>query len=308
MAARGQELYTLQNPQGQETTQPVPVLVHAMRGSIDAGHAGSLLVEHLTEKLESTRVASFDLDALMDYRSRRPVMTYEDGAWTDYDQPELVVDLLRDDNGQQLLLLHGSEPDLRWEGFIKAVRELIDWFGVELTVGVHGIPMGVPHTRPITVTAHGTRPEMVEDYPNYISSVRVPGSAAALMELRLGHSGHDAMGFAAHVPHYLAQSDYPKAAAELLRQISKVTGLQLPVGDLEADGTRMEAEIDRQVEASDEVRSVVKALEEQFDSLAEATGDDALGGTSAEPEDVPSADEIAARFSEYLAGRDGTND
>lgn len=304
MAADPRTLYTREVEVPDLPVEQVPVLVHALQGSVDAGHAGSLLAEHLTAKLTTRRVATFDLDTLLDYRSRRPVMTYEEGAWTDYDEPELVLDLLRDDDGQALLLLHGLEPDLRWEAFISAVTQLITDFGVQTTVGVHGIPMGVPHTRPITVTAHATRSELVADYPNYISSVRVPGSVSALLEFRLGRAGHDALGFAAHVPHYLAQSDYPQAAAELLRQISRATDLQLPLGDLEADGLRIQTEIDRQVSASEEVAAVVRALEEQFDSYAEATGHDALGTPVQQPDEVPSAEEIAARFSEYLAGQD----
>ncbi|MGC0273509.1 proteasome assembly chaperone family protein [Pseudactinotalea sp. Z1739] len=304
MAADPRDLYTRETEVTDLPEGEVAVLVHALQGSIDAGHAGALLAEHLTAKLSTRRVATFDVDALLDYRSRRPVMTYEDGAWTTYDEPVLTLDLLRDDEGQAMLLLHGLEPDLKWELFIDAITGLIEEFGVRTTVGVHGIPMGVPHTRPITVTAHGTRPELVADYPNYISSVRVPGSASALLEFRLGGRGHDALGFAAHVPHYLAQSDYPQAAAELVRQITRVTGLGLPIGDLEADGVRIQTEIDRQVGASDEVGAVVRALEEQFDSFAEATGDEALGTPVVEAEEVPSADEIAARFSQYLAGQD----
>ncbi|HLS25545.1 MAG TPA: PAC2 family protein [Beutenbergiaceae bacterium] len=304
MAADPRALYTTEVEFSDLPVRRVPVLVHALQGSVDAGNAGALLAEHLTTKLTRRRVVTFDVDALLDYRSRRPVMTYEDGAWTGYEEPSLALDLVRDDDGQALLLLHGLEPDLRWEQFIEAVIGLIDDFDVQTTVGVHGIPMGVPHTRPITFTAHATRPELVEDYPNYISSVRVPGSASALLEYRLGQNGHDALGFAAHVPHYLAQSDYPQAAAELLRQISRVTGLQLPIGDLEAEGVRIQTEIDRQVSASEEVAAVVRALEEQFDSFAEATGDDALRPPVQHPDDVPSAEEIAAKFSEYLAGQD----
>src|SRR5699024_3182296 len=102
------------------TTEPaeaVPVLVHALQGAFDAGHAGEQAAEHLTTTLGGERVATFDIDSLLDYRARRPAMTFENGAFTDYDRPELVVDLLRDDEGVPLLLLHGPEPDLQWEGF-----------------------------------------------------------------------------------------------------------------------------------------------------------------------------------------------
>ena len=282
-----------------------PVLVHALQGSMDAGSAGRLLAEHLTSKLPSTRVVAFDMDMLLDYRSRRPAMTFKDSAWTSYDEPELVLDLVRDDDGAPILLLHGLEPDLQWERFVAAVQTLVEEFRVRLTVGVHGIPMGVPHTRPMTVTAHATRPELVEAYPNYFSAVQVPASAAALLELRLGRRGRDAMGFAANVPHYLAQADYPQAAAELVRQVARAGDLSLPVGDLEAAGAQVRGEIDRQVSESEEVTAVVAALERQFDQFREAAGEPGRSVGASPLDELPSADELGAQFEAFLAGKDG---
>ena len=37
--------------------------------------------------------------------------------------------------------------------------------------------------------------------------------------MRLGEWGHDAMGFVAHIPHYVAQFDYPQAAVALLEEV-----------------------------------------------------------------------------------------
>ena len=296
------ELYTTTGAQGRRAA----VLVHALSGSVDAGHAGRLVAEHLTAKLPSERVATFDVDQLIDYRSRRPVMTFDGGSWVDYEAPSLVVDLLRDDEGVPLLLLHGLEPDLHWEAFVAAVRQIIDDFGVTATVGVHGIPMGVPHTRPATVTAHATRADLIPDHPSFFGSLKVPGSAAALLELRLGEEGRDALGFAANVPHYLAQTEYPQSAAELIRQVSRATGLSLPVGDLEAEGARVLAEIERQIEGSEEVLAVVRALETQFDSFAEDAASRGRAPLLAQTEELPSADELAAQVEAFLAGKDGT--
>lgn len=298
------ELYRWADDAPSPTEGEAPVLVHALQGSMDAGGAGRLLAEHLRTKLDSTRVLSFDMDVLLDYRSRRPAMTFANGAWTTYDEPELVLDLVRDDDGAPILLLHGLEPDLRWEAFVAAVQTVIEDFGVELTIGVHGIPMGVPHTRPMTVTAHATRPELIEEFPNYFSSVQVPASAAALLELRLGRRGRDAMGFAANVPHYLAQADYPQAAAELVRQVARAGDLSLPVGDLEAAGARVRGEIDRQVAESEEVTSVVAALERQFDAFRESAGGSGRAVGATPVEELPSADELGAQFEAFLAGKD----
>ncbi|WP_029288777.1 proteasome assembly chaperone family protein [Cellulomonas sp. HZM] len=275
-----------------------PVLVHAVRGFVDAGAAGRLAAEHLLDELEPTRLASFDADQLIDYRSRRPTMTFDATTWTSYEEPELVVDVLEDGVGTPFLLLHGQEPDVQWERYVAAVRQLVERFDVSLTVGVHGIPMGIPHTRPASVTAHATRAELVADHPSWFGTVQVPASASALLELRLGQSGHDAMGFAVHVPHYLTQSSYPQASIAGLRAVERATGLDLRSHALDAAASEATAEIERQVEESQEISTVVHALEEQYDAFARSSERGSLLARSA---DLPTADELGAEFERFLA-------
>lgn len=271
------------------------VLVHAMRGGMDAGSAGSLVASHLLATHPVTRVATFDVDELMDYRSRRPVMTYAAPRYTDYADPVLALDHVATPDGG-LLLLHGPEPDLRWEAFSRAVREIVERLGVTTTVGVHGIPMGVPHTRPVSVTAHATREELIGPQPDMFGVVQIPGSASALLEYRLGEWGHDAVGFAVHVPHYLAQAEYPAAASELVRQVSRLTGHTLDTADLDEAATSVAREVERQVGESGEVAALVQALENQYDAYTEATGRSLLASS-----DVPTADELGAQFEAFLA-------
>lgn len=49
-----------------------PVLIHALEGFSDAGHAIKLAAQHLRNTLDTELVASFAIDELLDYRSRRP--------------------------------------------------------------------------------------------------------------------------------------------------------------------------------------------------------------------------------------------
>ncbi len=85
-----------------------PVLVHAVRGFVDAGHAGEIAAEHLVDELSSRRLVPFDADQLLDYRSRRPMMTFDGTAWRAYEEPELAIDLVDDAAGTPFLLLHGT--------------------------------------------------------------------------------------------------------------------------------------------------------------------------------------------------------
>ncbi|MCK0116626.1 PAC2 family protein [Isoptericola sp. CG 20/1183] len=278
-----------------------PVLVHALRGFVDAGSAGEITVAHLLERFTATRLITFDVDRLVDYRSRRPAMTFDANRWADYDEPSLVVDHLTDDDGAGFLLLHGVEPDVQWERVVAAVREIVEELGVSLTVGVHGIPMGVPHTRPLTLTAHGTREGLVEDYTSFFGQVRVPGSLGALLELRLGQTEHDALGVTVHVPHYLAQSRYVPAAVVALQHLEKATGLALGTDGLAEAAAETQVEVAELVAENEEVAAVVRQLEEQYDAFTRSVGRTNL---LAEEAALPTADELGAEFERFLAQRD----
>ncbi|MFI9385976.1 proteasome assembly chaperone family protein [Kutzneria sp. NPDC052558] len=275
------------------------VLLVNFDGFVDAGSAGKLLVEHLLERLDNRVVATFDVDRLIDYRSRRPIMTFSTDHWDSYQAPTLEVRLLHDTNGAPFLILTGPEPDHEWELFIQAVQGLMDRWGVRLAASFHGIPMGAPHTRALGVTAHGTRPELIGEHQQMPNNLQVPASMSGLLEFRLGQAGRDAVGFAAHVPHYLAQTSYPTAAVTLLDHVARATGLNLPDESLRESARRAAVEIDRQVNESAEVADVVRALERQYDTFAEAAGKPSL--LSDVLEQMPTADELGDQFEQFLA-------
>ena len=289
-----------------------PVLIHALEGFSDAGHAIRLAARHLKNTLDTELVASFAIDELLDYRSRRPLMTFKTDHFTDYEEPELSLYALNDSVGTPFLLLAGMEPDLRWERFITAVRLLAEKLGVRQTIGLGAIPMAVPHTRPITLTAHSNNKQLIAGHTPWVGEVQVPGSVSNLLEYRMAKHGHDVVGFTVHVPHYLAQTDYPSAAEALLNQVAQSGSLQLPLTALAEAAAEVHAKVEEQVGASAEVAQVVEALERQYDAFIAAQENQSL---LAHDEDLPSGDELGAEFERFLAqeardkkGREGFQD
>jgi hypothetical protein len=232
-------------------------------------------------------------------------MIFSQDHWESYEAPELALHLLKDTTGSPFLLLTGPEPDHEWESFTQAVRDVSARMGVRLAVGFHGIPMGAPHTRPLGVTAHATNSGLTTGYPPLVDRLQVPGSVAALLEMRLGEEDRAAVGFAVHVPHYLAQAAYPTAAITLLDSVSRATGLQIPDEALRDAARETDEEIQRQVEGSEEIMEVVQALERQYDAFAEGAERGSLVDGS---ERLPSADEIGAQFEQFLAEQQGRAD
>lgn len=281
------------------------VMLYHFEGYMDAGEAGEQIVEGLVGTGSSTIVARFDADRLIDYRARRPAMTFRRDQWVSYDTPRLELRLLRDATGAPFLLLAGPEPDAEWDRFTAAVREITERVGVRLAVTFHGIPMGVPHTRPVGLTPHGNRTDLVPGHRALFDEAEVPGSAAGLIELRLSESGHEVLGVAAHVPHYIARSTYPDAALVIIEAITSATGLVLPdvTQALRSAALTTQNEIERQLaEGDEELVGVVRGLEQQYDALA---GAESRGSLVAEAAELPSADELGAVFERFLADREG---
>jgi predicted ATP-grasp superfamily ATP-dependent carboligase len=282
-----------------------PVLIHALEGFSDAGHAIRLASQHLKNTLDTELVASFAIDELLDYRSRRPLMTFKTDHFTHYENPELNLYALRDGVGTPFLLLAGLEPDLRWERFITAVRLLAARLDVRRVVGLGTIPMAVPHTRPITMTAHSNDKELIAEHQPWVGEVQVPGSASNLLEFRMSQHGHEVVGFTVHVPHYLAQTDYPAAAEALLAEVARNASLQIPLDALLTAGAEVQTKVNEQVEASAEVAQVVAALERQYDAFVTAQENRSL---LASGEALPSGEELGAEFERFLAQQTGEKD
>jgi hypothetical protein len=279
-----------------------PVMIHALEGFSDAGHAIRLAAQYLKNNLDTELVASFAIDDLLDYRSRRPLMTFKTDHFTAYEEPELNLYALHDSIGTPFLLLAGMEPDLRWERFITAVRLLAERLGVRQVIGLGTIPMAVPHTRPITMTAHANDKELIANHTPWVGEVQVPASVSNLLEFRMAQHGHEVVGFTVHVPHYLAQTDFPSAAEALLTEVSRSGSLQFPLGALTQAAAEVHDKINEQVEASSEVAQVVEALERQYDAFVAAQENRSL---LARDEELPSGEELAGEFERFLAQQDG---
>ena len=289
------ELYTLEPDVPSLGT---PVLVHALSGYVDAGEAVRLAHEHLLSRFEHRVIARFDVDQLHDYRARRPAMIFDADHWESYADPELLLHAVQDAAGNPFLVLTGPEPDVQWERYVAAVGTLIEHFGVRLTIGLNAIPMAVPHTRPVGMTSHASRQELIPGNEPWLQRVQVPASASHLLEFRLKQRGLDAIGFAVHVPHYVAQTEFPDAAERLVAAIATASGLVLPTDELRSAGTAARDEIDKQVADSTEAMALVSSLEQQYDAYLRGRGKDLLAADAA---DLPSADELGAELERFLA-------
>ena len=274
-----------------------PVLVMALDGWIDAGAGSTTAMSAITDALEAVTVATFDTDALLDHRARRPIMHLVDGLNTGLSWPSIELKATSDPAGTDMLLLVGAEPDHSWRAFSEAAVDLAMEFGTRLVVGLGAYPAAVPHTRPTDLASTATSDTLARQVGFVGGSIDVPAGVQAAIETRCADVGLPAVGLWAQVPHYAAAMPFPAAAARLIEGLNDVGGLNLDAGDLVDQGDQARARLDRLVADSDEHQELVQQLENHVDTLA---SEGPLGSEPVSDLQMQSGEELAAEFQRFL--------
>ncbi|MGH9281131.1 MAG: proteasome assembly chaperone family protein [Acidimicrobiales bacterium] len=278
-----------------------PVLVTAPDGWIDAGLGGGGAMAALLEGMDTSLVARFDTDALLDHRARRPVARITDGVYVDVLWPQIELRAGRDADGHDILVLVGPEPDHSWKAFAAAVGDLAQQLGVRMLVALSAFPAPVPHTRPSRLVATATSAEQAERVGVVRGSLDVPGGVVIALQQEFATLDIPALALWARVPHYAASMPYPEASVALIEGLGELAGLTLDSAGLReaADATRQR--LDELTANSVEHLSLVRQLEAQVDADAaggdgEPEGDDGGPGWS----NLPSGDDLAAEVERFL--------
>ena len=273
-----------------------PVLIMVLDGWIDAGYAAGTAVQTILTNTDTYPVATYDADALLDHRARRPVMHLVDGVNTGLSWPAIELRAGVDETGQDFLLLLGAEPDHRWHAFADDVLGLAREFGTRLVVGLGAYPATVPHTRPVTMSITASTPELATASGLLQGSLDVPAGVQAAIEYRCNELDIPAIGLWAQVPHYVSGEPTPYHAASLalIQQLGRSAGIVAPVGDLEIEAERTRNRIDAAMAANSEHLAMLHILEARHDeSVAEAQ-------VRPMDQDIPSADELAEEVEQFL--------
>lgn len=251
-----------------------PVVVAAFDGWVDAGAAATVALERLADG--AVRVATFDSDALYDYRARRPTLDIVDGRLARLDWPETALWHARF-AGRDLLLLGGSEPDDRWHAFADAVTELASAFGVREWISLGAIPAAVPHTRAVPILGTESRPGLLRGgvAPGPAGLLKVPAAALSVLEMRAAEEGIPALGYFAQIPHYVS-GPYPVAAVALLEALERHLGADLPRGVLADEARSLRTRLDAATAVDETTRAYVARLEAMVDESRLPEGDDLI--------------------------------
>ena len=292
MIPSGASPYTVQ---GELPLLDSPTLIIMMSGWIDASGAAAGAMQHLINATASRDLIHFDGDTFVDYRARRPLMELREGVNTRivWSVPEMRVGT--DDDGRDVLLLTGAEPDMAWHHFANTVATLATQLGVKIAIGMGAYPFGAPHTRPVGLSATSPDAAIAERLSLTRSTVDVPAGVEAILEHSLSGAGITAIGLWAQIPHYVSTMAYPAASAALVEAACLEAGLTIDTSALRKESGVQRERLDQLVSGNPEHAEMLGKLEAAYDAEHGSFG-------AMKPDDaaIPTVDEIAAEVEQFL--------
>src|SRR5215207_7988874 len=265
-------------------------MVCAFRGWNDAAASASTALGAVATSLDAELVASLDPEDYFDFQSTRPTITMDEGQTRRIEWPENnVYAALVPSADRDLVLLDGTEPNLRWRTFSETIATVADALGVEMVVTLGALIAEVSHTLPVPITGLASSAELVEELELERSSYEGPTGIVGVVHDLCRQNGIESASLWAAVPHYVAAVPNPKAALALLRRLEGLTGIAVDASELEDASESYEEQIGRAVAANPEIKELVDRIEaEQVEQLGD------------EGADLPSADTIARDFQHFL--------
>jgi proteasome assembly chaperone (PAC2) family protein len=251
-----------------------PVLVCAFRGWNDAAAAASTALTTIANSLDGEPIASIDPEEYFDFQSTRPTISMEEGQTRRIDWPENNLIAARVPTADRdLVLLDGTEPNLRWRTFAETVTTAADALGIELVVTLGALIAEVSHTLPVPITGLASSQQLVDELELERSNYEGPTGITGVVHDLCRQAGIESASLWAAVPHYVAAVPNPKAALALLRRLEGLTGIAVEASELEEETADYEEQIGRAVAANPEIEELVSRIEaEQVDLLtAEGT-------------------------------------
>jgi proteasome assembly chaperone (PAC2) family protein len=274
------------------------VLVTAFAGWNDAGEAATGAIDAITHLLDATPTATVDPEDFFDFQVSRPTTHLDPSNGRVLQWPDNRFHIA-EVGDRDIMLLSGTEPNLRWRTFTDAILGYAADLGVQTVVCVGALQVDTPHTRPVPLTGRGSNLQRVRTLGVRRSDYEGPTGITGVLTHRATERGFETWSIWAGVPHYLASTTYASAAHSLAEVLTRVLDVDIDLQPLSDAASEQQREIAEVVAADEDLSTYVVELEQRVDAEEEEPeGMDELHAESV------TGDELAAAFERYLQDRD----
>jgi proteasome assembly chaperone (PAC2) family protein len=263
-----------------------PVVIAAFEGWNDAGDAATTAARYLVDRWDVDLVAEVDPEEFYDFTSTRPEVRLDDDGMREIVWPttEIYAGTVPGAD-QDVLLIIGTEPQLRWRTYCAQLTAVAQDQGARLCLTLGALLAEVPHTRPTPLVGTAYDPEVVSGLDLQPSQYEGPTGIVGVLHDAWRRAGLRSASLWATVPAYVPGAPSPKAALALIERAASMLQTWVPTTDLEIASASYERQVSELVDADEETATYVASLEERHD---------------VEPGVLPTADSIAEEIERFL--------
>ena len=269
-----------------------PVLITAFEGWSDAGDAATSAVEYLADQWTAAPIASIDAEEFFDFTSSRPRVELDEFGqrhitWPPNDVSAATIP----DTDTDVVLMLGTEPQLKWRTFCQQITGIAAALDVSMVVTLGALLAEIPHSRPTSVMGSTSEPELAERFGLRPSRYQGPTGITGVLHTSCRDAGLPSASIWAAVPSYVPGAPSPKATLALVDRIGTLLGTTVETADLKLASVSYEQQLDDLVTEDEETLAYVAQLENRFDN---------------EDDDFPTGVSLAEEVERFL--RDQRND
>ncbi len=271
-----------------------PTLVAAFSGWPDAAEAATGAVRYLGERLEAVKFAEILPENFYMFTLLRPQVVISESQQRTVIWPSNDFFYWRNpEEDNDLVLLLGAEPHLKWHGYIECLMSVVEQCQVSRVVSLGGTMDNVPHTIEPHLSGSSNDPALraqLEQLSLQATGYQGPTSIHSAIVEACQQRGIPTASMWGHAPHYLQASPNPMVCHALLRKLTQLLGVKVDLGELRRSGMALERRIDEAMAQNAELRQYVEQLEQLYRE----------GQGSIEEQEPPSPGLIIAELEEFL--------
>jgi hypothetical protein len=257
------------------------ILLVAFEGWNDATEAATSALRAIADQFKAQTLEAVDPEDYYDFQFSRPMLELdEDGnrslSWPGTELLQASAEGIEGNPGaENLYLLIGTEPSRRWMSFASEVFEMVEDREIDTVIMLGAMLADVPHTRPMPIFKSSQNPKLQQLFGLEPSKYEGPVGILTVLSQAFESEGIPVLSLWGSVPHYVQNTQNPKASLGFLSELSSLTRHEFQTSALAEAAFEWERSIDELSETDEEMAGYIEQLEKSRDAYESemASGD-----------------------------------
>ena len=256
-----------------------PYLIMGFYGWPNAGEVATNTLTYLIKHLPADPYGEINPEefyVLTTSEYARPQGVIEKGVLKNFDPPGTLLYCWKNKQGNDLILILGREPDIKWKRYTDTILDFFSRFGLKKVFTIGGEYALIPHTRDPRISAVVNNEKLKEELSGLnieFTDYSGPTSIHTYILLACRVRGIDCTGLWGDTPNYIQMSN-PKVSYFVLERLTKLLEIDISLEEIKKEGEYFEQQISRAIAQKPEAQEFLKKLEEIYDESEKSSSPD----------------------------------